>query len=121
MTHFKELLEAKATIIPNKGVTGSLCKELTQKESDTILKALMDHERAEYELMDFIDDVSDKSVKYSDNLPISFGTRAFYLYAANGRLRIGTGGSYLTSCKDLVRDGIDINQLAKALKNADIR
>ena len=126
MEHFKELLEASdlteatAVIQPNKGVTGSLCKEFTQKESDDILKALMKNTRADYELDDFINQFMDEKLKYSEQLPVTIGSRSFYIYSANGRLRAGTGGSHLTACKELQKDDL-VSMLVKALPTAEIK
>jgi hypothetical protein len=117
---FKEILtEAeKATIFMNRGFSGSgLCKGLSEKETNSIMDTLKNHSRSDYELMDFIDSV-DEEEKYSETLVIRYQSKVFTLYAANGRLRLGAGGSELTGCK-LVKK-IDINGLSKALKDAPI-
>lgn len=118
--HFKDLLEASCTIYLNKGATGtSLCKDFNEKEHNMIIKALQNHERADYELMDFLDTATDPKVKYSDTLVVHLGNKVFTLYAANARLRMGAGGSGFSGCS-IVRE-ITADEVAKAVVNAKLK
>ena len=109
----------QATIFMNRNVSGSgLFVALSEKEQKAMLKALHNHSRSEYELMDFLEEIDDK-VKYTETLSISFDGYNIGLYASGGRLRIAAGGS-LTEPK-LLKKMLDIPKLIKAIPLAKIK
>jgi len=116
---FKEIFlnESKVTIYPNQGTSGSsLCKELSKNESDKAIKSL--EKNPSNNLMDFLMSV-DPDERYSEPLVIEFEGKLFTLYAANGQLRLGAGGSGFSTC-DLVKN-VNINSLIKGLSTAIVK
>ena len=97
------LLEKDQAIVPRNMsmVSGSsLCKTFTEKETRRIISTMKRHSSdADYKLADFIEDVEDADVKYSDTIVISLNNVLFSLYSSYGVLRTGAGGNTLSDAK----------------------
>ena len=93
-------------------------KSLNQAQDIGMKAALAKHTGADYELMDFINDINDTSVKYSENLLIAMNGKRFSLYSANGQLRLGAGGSL--SSPEEVLEYILISDLIAGISSAKL-
>jgi hypothetical protein len=91
---------------------------LNQAQDIGMKAALAKHSGADYELMDFISDINDTSVKYSENLLVAMNGKRFSLYSANGQLRLGAGGSL--SSPEEVLEYILISDLIAGISSAKL-
>jgi len=111
---------ADVTIRMNRDASGSgHLLSLTQEQDTAMKAALANHERSDYELAEFIEDINDRDTKYSASITITMDDISFALYAANGQLRLGAGGS-LSSGK-IVSNYVSIRDLTTAISSAPIK
>jgi hypothetical protein len=125
--YFKELFltESSAIINGNAGASGTqLCRDLSSTEQQMILEGLMNNKKFVQMYSQWMREASDRNVKYTDPLVITFNNKKLTLYAANGNLRFGGNTSFggqegFYNCQEI--EEIDIKDFSKVLKNAKVK